>query len=68
MMKNVIKYIFIYIICLLFVGCENNVLGGWDASGECDYCYLEIEAPNLQMDTDGVYHLNFNAQFQSAIH
>jgi len=52
-MRNIIKYIFIYIISMLFIGCDNP-------NSSCDYCYLNIEAPDLPMDKDGVYHLDFN--------
>ena len=49
-----IKYIFIYTIGILFIGCENPT-----SVESCDYCYLEIEA-SLPMDENGVYHLNYN--------
>jgi hypothetical protein len=55
MLKNTIKYIFIYTFVLLSVGCENPV-----SNGSCDYCHLEIEAPDLEMDANGNYHLDFN--------
>ena len=58
MMKNIIKYIFIYTIGILFVGCDNNPIE--PSQDFCDYCYLELEAPNLPMDENGVYHLDFN--------
>jgi len=57
MVQNIIKCIFIYIICVIFIGCESNVLG---PSGECTNCHLEIEAPNLPMDKNGVYQLDYN--------
>tara|TARA_Y100001963_G_C6649488_1_gene384997 strand:- start:115 stop:576 length:462 start_codon:yes stop_codon:yes gene_type:complete len=59
MMKNIIKYIFIYTIGVLFVGCDNNPMAPTQ-EGFCDYCYLELEAPDLPMDENGDYHLNFN--------
>ena len=55
MIKNIIKYIFIYTIGILFVGCDNPT-----SVESCDYCHLELEAPNLSMDENGVYHLDFN--------
>ena len=58
MMKNVIKYIFIYTIGILFVGCDTNPIT--PTQGFCDYCYLEIEAPNLPIDDDGVYQLDYD--------
>jgi len=61
MVKKIIKYIFIYTICVITIGCEDNVMGGWQSlEGECDYCHLRIEAPDLPMDEDGYYHLNYN--------
>ena len=52
-----IKYILIYTICVITIGCESNVFG---PSDECTNCHLEIEAPNLPMDENGVYHLDYN--------
>jgi len=57
MLKKMIKCIFIYTISVIFIGCESNVLG---PSGECTNCHLEIEAPNLPMDKNGVYQLDYN--------
>jgi hypothetical protein len=49
MVKNVIKYIFIYIIC---IGCESSVT--------ClDDCYIDVSAPSLEMDENGYYHIEF---------
>jgi hypothetical protein len=48
MIKNILKYIFIYI---LLVGCESPLV--------CEDCYLDISAPDLQMDGNGYYHMNF---------
>ena len=48
MVKKVMFYIFIYIF---IVGCDNII---------CDDCYLEIEAPSLQMDYNGYYHMEFD--------
>ena len=60
-MKNIIKYIFIYTICLISIGCEDNVMGGWQSlEGECQDCYLIVDAPNLMIDSNGVYQLDFN--------
>ena len=55
MLKNIIKYIFIYTIGILFVGCDNPM-----SQNSCDYCHLELEAPDLPMDENGIYHLDFN--------
>ena len=54
MVKNIIKYIFIYTIGILLVGCDNPT-----SVESCDYCHLDIET-NLPMDENGIYHLNFN--------
>ena len=48
MIKNILKYIFIYI---LLVGCESPLV--------CEDCYLNIKAPDLQMDGNGYYHIEF---------
>ena len=53
-----IKYIFIYMVCTLFVGCETNPIS--TANESCDYCYLELEAPSLEIDDNGLYHLYLN--------
>ena len=61
MLKNIIKYIFIYTIGILFVGCDNPM-----SQNSCDYCHLELEAPDLPMDENGVYHLDYrNGDLQS---
>ena len=48
MVKNTLKYIFIYI---LLVGCESPLV--------CEDCYLDIKAPDLQMDSNGYYHIEY---------
>ncbi len=53
-----IKYIFIYIVYVLFVGCETNPMSQINES--CEYCDLKLEAPNLEMDDNGLYHLHLN--------
>ena len=55
MLKKIIKYIFIYTICVITIGCDSNPL----SNQTCDYCHLELEAPDLPM-TGGVYQLNYN--------
>ena len=55
MMKNIINYIFIYTIGVFFVGCDNPT-----SQNSCEYCYLNIEAPDLTMNENGVYQLDFN--------
>ena len=56
-MKNIIKYIFIYTISIMFIGCDNLMSPSQDS---CDYCHLELEASNLSIDENGIYHLDFN--------
>ena len=58
MIKNIINYIFIYTIGILFVGCNNKPMT--PSQEFCDYCYLELEAPDLPMDENGIYQLNYN--------
>ena len=48
MVKKIISYIFIYI---LLVGCESPLV--------CEDCYLDIKAPNLTLDNNGYYHMEF---------
>ena len=55
MVKKIIKYIFIYTICVITIGCDSNPL----SNQTCDYCYLELEAPDLPM-VNGIYQLNYN--------
>ena len=55
MLKKMIKYIFIYTIGIMFIGCDNPM-----SVETCDYCHLELEAPNLPMDKNGVYQLDYN--------
>ena len=57
MVKKIIKYIFIYTICVITIGCESNPMTSQQES--CDYCYLELEAPDLPI-VDNVYQLNYN--------
>jgi len=54
MMKNIVRYIFIYTIGILLVGCDNPT-----SVQSCDYCHLEIET-NLPIDENGIYHLDYN--------
>ena len=57
MVEKIIKYIFIYTICVITIGCESNPMTSQQES--CDYCYLELEAPDLPI-VDNVYQLNYN--------
>ena len=60
MLRNIIKYIFIYTICIIFIGCESNLVG---LSGSCSNCVLELTIPELEVDSEGYYHLNFNDDY-----
>jgi len=53
MVKNLSMYIFIY---TLLVGCNTqNPL-----NSECESnCFLDVEAPSLQMDDNGYYHIEW---------
>jgi len=53
MVKKVMVYIFIYIF---IVGCSDNI-------GSCSDCYLEIEAPSLEIDNNGYYHMTHLSQY-----
>ena len=48
MVKNLLMYIFIY---TLLIGCNSPLV--------CKDCYLDIKAPDLQMDGNGYYHIEF---------
>ena len=54
MLEKTIKYILIYTICLITIGCDNPM-----SNQTCDYCYLQLEAPDLPM-IDDIYQLDFN--------
>ena len=48
MVKNILSYIFKYI---LLIGCDSPLV--------CEDCYLDVSAPDLQMDENGYYHMEF---------
>ena len=48
MVRNILSYIFIYI---LLIGCDSPLV--------CEDCYLDVSAPDLQMDENGYYHMEF---------
>ena len=54
MVKNIIKYIFIYTICVIAIGCDNPM-----SNQTCNYCHLDVEAPDLPM-VNGVYQLDYD--------
>ena len=53
MVKNMMVYIFIYIF---IVGCG----GGTET---CSGYYIDLEAPNLEMDDNGYYHISYLPQY-----
>ena len=55
MVKKIIKYIFIYTICVITIGCESSPM----SVQTCDYCHLELEAPDLPI-VNGTYQLNYD--------
>jgi len=55
MVKKLFIYIFIY---TLLVGC--NTQNPMSNSVECESdCYLDVEAPSLQVDENGYYHIEW---------
>ena len=60
MIKNIVKCIFIYISLLICVGCENNVVG---MAESCSDCVLELSIPELTIDDNNYYHLEFNGDY-----
>ena len=57
MLKNIINYIFKYILLLICIGCESNIVG---MTGSCSDCVLELNIPELTIDNNGYYHLYYN--------
>ena len=56
MVKKLFTYIFIY---TLLVGCDTqNPLTNDDVGCKSD-CFLDVEAPSLQMDENGYYHIEW---------
>ena len=53
MVKKIILYIFIY---TLSIGCSDNVLNSEACEADC---FLEVEAPSLQIDENGYYHIEW---------
>jgi hypothetical protein len=53
MLKKIISYIFIYIFV---IGCEDSVVG---SNHPTHTCSIEVDAPYLEMDENGYYHLYF---------
>jgi len=56
MVRNVILYIFIYILC---VGCENNIYGTHNHECPENGCFLELDVPDLNEDSNGYHHLEW---------
>ena len=56
--KKMIKsYIYIYnTMCIIHVSCEIQ----FQFNQLCTNCYLELEAPDLPMDENGIYHLDYS--------
>ena len=60
MLKNMINHIFIYILLIICIGCESNVVG---VEESCIDCVLELSIPELNMDDNNYYHLQFNSDY-----
>ena len=61
MLKNIINYIFIYTLSMLLTGCDDSVVGiSTNDDGECENCFLEMNIPSLEIDSNGYYHLDYN--------
>ena len=57
MLKNIISYILIY-VCI--IGCNGGSPSSWNDNDSCiENCYLTIEAPSLEVDENGYYHMEF---------
>tara|TARA_Y100000996_G_scaffold388064_1_gene347348 strand:+ start:746 stop:1201 length:456 start_codon:yes stop_codon:yes gene_type:complete len=60
MTRNIIKHIFIYILLIICIGCSDNIVG---MTGSCSDCVLELEIPELVVDDNGYYHLEFDGNY-----
>ena len=60
MLKKMINRIFIYISLLICVGCGDSIVG---TSENCDDCVLDLSIPELTMDDNSYYHLEFNGDY-----
>ena len=60
MVKNIINYIFIYTLLMICVSCSDNILG---AENECLDCVLELSIPELNIDSNDYYHLDYNENY-----
>jgi len=56
MVRNIILYIFIYVLC---ISCDDNLTN----SDSCTDCKLELSIDELDIDSNGYYHLHFNEDY-----
>ena len=54
MLRNIVSFIFIYIF---IISCDYSPIVY--SSEECSNCILELSAPNMELNEDGYYHLDF---------
>tara|TARA_A100001515_G_C4567066_1_gene208515 strand:- start:97 stop:552 length:456 start_codon:yes stop_codon:yes gene_type:complete len=60
MVKNIINHIFIYTLLMVCVSCSDNILG---TENECLDCVLELSIPELNIDSNDYYHLEYNENY-----
>jgi len=60
MVKNIINHIFIYTLLMICVSCSDNILG---TENECLDCVLELSIPELNIDSNDYYHLEYNENY-----
>tara|TARA_R100001082_G_scaffold42727_1_gene22695 strand:+ start:355 stop:810 length:456 start_codon:yes stop_codon:yes gene_type:complete len=60
MIKNIINYIFIYMLSVLCISCDDNIVG---TSEYCTDCVLELTIPDLNLDDNGYYHLDYDNNY-----
>jgi hypothetical protein len=60
MVKNIINHIFIYTLLMICVSCSDNILG---TENECLDCVLELSIPELNIDSNDYYHLDYNDDY-----
>ena len=60
------KLFVLFNLLFLFIGCEANDFMVCGGDEECNDCYLTISAPDLEIDNNGYYHIDFiNSDIQT---
>ena len=53
------------VVVLLLFSCDDTPMGPelMDSNGSCNNCYLELDIPSLNKDSNGYYHLEFDENY-----